>query len=110
MLSAGNLIAFEDAGSALSVRSRLADSQILKSNRTMGTGKNARERRILYQYSLKRAKRSRPNINLMAAKAEPIAPGTTPMRKTRFLKVVGAEKSVNQTTIDRASQLSGIKG
>jgi hypothetical protein len=128
MLSAGNLNALEDAGFDFIVGSRLAkapydlaehfqthgdyfeDGQILESTRTMGTGKNARERRIVYQYSFKRAKRDRRTINLQIEKAERIATGTTPLRKTRFLKVTGAEKALDQATIDRARQLAGIKG
>lgn len=128
MLSAANLNALEDAGFGFIVGSRLAkapydlaehfqthgdyfeDGQILESTRTMGTGKAARDRRIVYQYSFKRAKRDRRNINLMVEKAERIAAGTTPMRKTRFLKVTGAEKALDQGTVDRARQLAGIKG
>ncbi|WP_433874881.1 IS1634 family transposase [Sinomonas atrocyanea] len=128
MLSAGNLNALEDAGFSFIVGSRLAkapydlaehferhgdhfeDGQILESTRTMGTGKAARERRIVYQYSFKRAKRDRRNINLMVEKAERIADGSTPLRKTRFLKVIGAEKALDQATIDRARQLAGVKG
>jgi len=33
-----------------------------------------------------------------------------PLRKTRFLKVSGARKELDQATIDRARQLAGIKG
>ncbi|MBL0704041.1 IS1634 family transposase, partial [Sinomonas sp. JC656] len=128
MLSAGNLNALEDAGFSFIVGSRLTkapydladhferhgdwfqDGQVLESKRTMGTGKDARERRIVYQYSFKRAKRDRRTINLMIEKAERIAAGTTPLKKARFLKVTGAEKALDQATIDRARQLAGLKG
>lgn len=128
MLSAGNLNALEDAGFSFIVGSRLTkapydladhferhgdwfqDGQILESKRTMGTGKDARERRIVYQYSFKRAKRDRRTINLMIEKAERIAAGTTPLKKARFLKVTGAEKALDQATVDRARQLAGLKG
>jgi transposase len=128
MLSAGNLNALEDAGFSFIVGSRLTkapydlaehferrgdyfeNGQILESKRVMGTGKNARERRILYQYSFKRAKRDNRNINLMIDKAERIADGTIPLKKARFLKVTGAQKTLDQATIDRARQLSGLKG
>jgi hypothetical protein len=67
MLSAGNLNAIEDAGFSFIVGSKItkapydlaehfeahgdyfADGQILESSRTMGQGKAARERRIVYQ-------------------------------------------------------------
>ncbi|WP_430298484.1 IS1634 family transposase [Sinomonas sp. B1-1] len=128
MLSAANLNALEDAGFSFIVGSRLTkapydlaehferhgdyfeDGQILESTRTMGTGKDARERRIVYQYSFKRAKRDRRTINLMVEKAERIAAGSAPLKKARFLKVTGAEKALDQATIDRARQLAGLKG
>lgn len=46
----------------------------------------------------------------MIAKAEKIATGASPMRRTRFLKVTGARKELDQATIDRARQLAGLKG
>ncbi|GAA5520067.1 IS1634 family transposase ISMsm6 [Demequina sediminis] len=128
MLSAGNLNALEDAGLSFIVGSRLTkapydlddhfhahgnhftDGQILESTRVMGSGAGARERRIVYQWSFKRNKRDDRNINLMIAKAERIAAGQMPLRKTRFLKVSGARKELDQATIDRARQLAGIKG
>jgi hypothetical protein len=77
----------------------------------MGTGKAARERRIVYQYSFKRAaKRDNCTINLMIDKAERIADGKVPLKKARFLKVTGAQKALDQSTIDRARQLAGLKG
>lgn len=128
MLSASNLDALEEAGFSFIVGSRLTkapydlaehfkrhgdyfeDGQILGSARTMGTGKNTKERRIVFQYSFKRAKRDNRNINLMIDKAERIATGKAPLKKARFLKVTGAEKALDQATIDRARQLAGVKG
>jgi transposase len=128
MLSAGNLNEIEDAGFSFIVGSRLAkapydlaehfarhgtyfqDGEILESTRQMGTGKAARSRRIVYQYSFKRHKRDDRNINLMIGKAEKIADGTAPLKKARFLKVTGAAKELDQATIDRARQLAGLKG
>ncbi|WP_366479443.1 hypothetical protein [Demequina sp.] len=127
MLSASNVNALEDAGLAFVVGSRLtkapydleehftahgnhfADGQILESTRLMGTGPAARQRKVVYQWSFTRNKRDDRNINLMIAKAEKIAAGTTPMRKARFLKASGAVKELDQATIDRARQLAGIK-
>lgn len=128
MLSAGNLNALEDAGFKFIVGSRLTkapydladhferhgnyvtDGQILESTRVMGTGKNARDRRIVYQWSFKRQKRDDRTINAQIAKAEKIATGGAPLKKTRFLKVSGAAKELDQATIDRARQLAGLKG
>jgi hypothetical protein len=128
MLSAANLNALEDAGFSFIVGSRLTkapydlaehfqrhgnyfeDGQILESTRSMGAGKAERERRIVYQWSFKRQKRDDRNINLMIDKAERIAAGKAPLKKARFLKVTGAAKELDQPTIDRARQLSGLKG
>ena len=69
MLSAGNLNALEDAGFSFN------DGETLESVRVMGVGPPARERRVVYHYSSKRARRdtrwpSRSNVPrrpLMAA-------------------------------------------
>jgi hypothetical protein len=128
MLSASNLNAIEDAGFSFIVGSRLVkapydlaehftrhgnyftDGQILESSREMGIGKNACSRRVLYQWKFKRQKHDDRTINLMIAKAEKIAAGKAALRKARFLKVTGATKELDQVTIDRARQLSGLKG
>ncbi len=128
MLSAANLNDLQDAGFAFIVGSRLtkapydlaehfarhgdhfSDGQILESVRTMGTGKDARSRRIVYQYSFKRHKRDDRTINAQIAKADRIAAGQAPLKKTRFLKVSGATKSLDEATIARARQLAGLKG
>jgi len=128
MLSASNLNALEDAGFGFIVGSRLVkapydladhfarhgnyftDGQVLESAREMGTGKNARQRRVIYQWKFKRQKHDDRTINLMIAKAEKIAAGTTALRKARFLKITGATKELDQATIDRARQLAGLKG
>jgi transposase len=128
MLSATNLDQLEDAGFSFIVGSRLVkapydladhfrrhgnfftDGQILESTRAMGTAKAARTRRVIYQWKFKRQKHDDRTINLMITKAEKVAAGTTAMRKTRFLKVTGATKELDQATIDRARQLAGLKG
>jgi len=128
MLSAANLNALEDAGFTFIVGSRLVkapydladhferhgnyftDGQVLESSRVMGTGSNGRSRRVVYQWRFARQKRDDRTINLMIAKAEKIADGKAPLRKARFLKVSGARTELDQTTIDRARQLAGLKG
>lgn len=74
MLSAGNLNALEDASFSFIVGSRISkapydlvehftlgtalhDGETLESKRMMGVGANARERRVVYQYSTKRDRR-----------------------------------------------------
>ncbi|NQD39368.1 IS1634 family transposase [Glutamicibacter halophytocola] len=128
MLSANNLNAIEDAGFRFIVGSRLTkapydlqehfdtkgnrftNGQTLESARVMGTGKNGRERRIVYQWSAKRFARDNRNINLMERKALAVAEGKSPMKKVRFLKVTGAEKELDEKVIERARMLAGLKG
>ena len=86
------------------------DGQILESERVMGTGKQARARRIVYQWRFKRQKRDDKSINAMVEKAEKIASGQSQLRKARFLKVTGAEKQLDEARIERARQLAGLKG
>jgi hypothetical protein len=128
MLSAGNLNAIQDAGFSFIVGSRITkapddlahhftrhgdyftDLQILESTRAMGTGKNQRHRRIVYQWSFKRSKRDNKTINAQIARAEKVTDGKAPLARTRFLKVTDATKELDQATIDRARQLAGLKG
>jgi hypothetical protein len=55
------------------------DGQILESSRVMGSGKDARTRRIVYQYSFKRRKLDDRAINAMVERAEKVAAGTRPL-------------------------------
>jgi hypothetical protein len=128
MLSASNLNAVEDAGFAFLVGSRItkapsdlaehferkgnhfADGQILESARIMGTGAGARKRRVVYQYSFSRHKRDNRAINAMVERAEKVADGSRPLKRERFVKVVGAKKGVDWDLVERARQLAGLKG
>ena len=128
MLSAANLNAIEDAGFSFIVGSRITkapydlaghfarhgdyftDGQILESLRAMGSGKHERVRRVVYQWLFKRSKRDDKAINAQIARAEKVAAGKAPLARTRFLKVTGASKELDQATIDRARQLAGLKG
>ncbi|WP_201612662.1 transposase [Gulosibacter hominis] len=64
----------------------------------------------MYHYSFKRAKRDDRNINKMIEKAEKIAVGTRPMKKDRFVSLKGKQPSVDWALVERARQLTGIKG
>jgi transposase len=128
MLSAANLNALEDAGFSFIVGSRISkapydlaahfdrhgdyftDGQILESARVMGTGRNARERRVVYQWSFKRQKRDDRAINKMVERAEKVADGTRPLRKDRFVRIDGATRGVDWDLVERARQLAGLKG
>jgi transposase len=58
----------------------------------------------------KRSKRDDKAINAQITRAEKVAAGKAPLARTRFLKVTGASKELDQATIDRARQLAGLKG
>lgn len=105
LLSASNLNALEDAGFSFIVGSRIskapydladhftrhgdhfADGQVLESVRVMGAGKNARERRVVYQYLFTRRKHDDKAINAMVERAEKVAAGSRPAKKDRFVKL-----------------------
>jgi hypothetical protein len=128
MLSASNLNAIEDAGFSFIVGSRItkapydlaehftrhgtyfSDGQILESSRAMGSGRQERDRRVVYQWLFKRKQRDNKAINAQIARAEKAAAGQAPITRTRFLKVTGATRELNQQTIERARQLAGLKG
>ena len=128
MLSAVNLNALEDAGFGFIVGSRITkapydlaehfqrhgnyftDGQVLESARRMGTGKAARVRRVACQWKFKREQHDNKAINALIERAEKIAGGRVPLKKTRFLKVTDITTELDQVTIDRARQLAGLKG
>jgi len=128
MLSAANLMALEDAGYRFIVGSKttsaaddLADhfkrhgnafsnGQTVETTRTMGTGKDARDRRVVYEYSFKRSQHDNRAINKMIERAEAVAAGSRPLKKDRFVTITDATKSVNWALVERARYLAGLKG
>jgi hypothetical protein len=131
MLSAGNLNAIEEAGFSFIVGSRISkapydladhferhgnyippgeDGHILESTRTMGKGKDARERRVVYQWSMKRQRHDDRSINAMVERAEKVAAGTRAVKKDRFVSLAGKKPDVDWDLVERARQLAGLKG
>ena len=128
MLSAANLVALEEAGFAFIVGSRpssavddladhfrrhgnyFTDGQTVEATRTMGTGKDSRERRVVYDYSFKRSQHDNRAINKMIERAEAVAAGTRPLKKDRFVKITDAVKGVDWDLVERARYLAGLKG
>ena len=86
------------------------DGQVLESARRKGTGKAARVRRVVYQWKFKREQHDNKAINALIERAEKIADGRAPLKKTRFLKVTDITTELDQVTIGRARQLAGLKG
>ena len=128
MLSASNLNALEDAGLSFIVGSRISkapydladhfhchgtffrDGQTLESSRVMGSGSNARERRIVYHYSFKREKRDNRTLNKQIERAQKVADGTRPVKKDRFVNLTGKRPGVDWARVEHARQLLGLKG
>ena len=52
----------------------------------METGKDSRERRVVYEYSFKRSQHDNRAINKMIERAEAVVAGTRPLKKDRFVK------------------------
>jgi len=95
MLSAANLLALEQAGFRFIVGSKISkapydladhlerhgnafdDGQIIETIRTMGAGKTARPRRVVYQWRFARYRHDIQAINAMIERAEAVAAGKT---------------------------------
>lgn len=128
MLSAGNLLALEDAGFEFIVGSRIskapydlaeqfetrgnhfADGQTIEAVRPMGVGKDKRQRRVVYQWSFKRYQHDNRAINKMLERAEKVADGTRPLKKDRFVKFTDTATEVDWSLVERARYLAGLKG
>jgi len=119
MLSSKNLEALTQAGYAYIVGSRLhkipydiADYQKTKelTDKQIITTQLKGGQRIIYQYRKKRAMLDLHNIEIQVAKAEKIISGKTATKKAKFLSVKMKEKKLNQTLIDKAKALAGVKG
>jgi hypothetical protein len=101
MLSAANLLALEEAGFGFIVGSKSSkapydladhlekhgnafdDGQTIETRRRMGTGKSARTRRVVWQWTFKRYRHDNQAINAMIDRAEAVAAGKRPLKKDR---------------------------
>jgi transposase len=128
MLSAANLQALEDNGFRFIVGSKtgkipyeleayverngnyLADGARIETTRRMGAGKKARDRRVVYQYSFKRAQHDNRAINAMVERAEKVASGERPLKKDRFVSFTDTSTTVDWDRVERARSLAGVKG
>ena len=128
MLSAANLLALEKAGFSFIVGSKTSkapydlaehlerhgnafdDGQTIETTRVMGTGKDARTRRVVWQWSFKRYRHDIQAINAMVQRAEAVAAGKRALKKDRFVKVTDADPVMDWDLVERAQQLAGLKG
>ena len=128
MLSAANLLALEQAGFRFIVGSKISkapydlaahlerhgnafdDGQTIETTRTMGTGKAARSRRVVYQWRFARYRHDIQAINAMIERAEAVAAGRRPLKKDRFVKVTDTDPVVDWDLVERARYAAGLKG
>jgi hypothetical protein len=128
MLSAANLLALEQAGFRFIVGSKTSkapydlaeylqrhgnafdDGQTIETTRRMGVGRDARNRRVVWQWTFKRQRHDNQAINAMIERAEAVAAGKRPLKKDRFVKLTDADPVVNWDLVERARSLAGLKG
>jgi transposase len=129
MLSEANLAELEDAGLRFIVGARIPDipyqvsewrrthpdapipdGQVFTQPWVMGTKTDPRRRTIFYQYRADRARRALRGIDQQIIKAEKAVAGQTPVKRNRFVELVGGTKSVNRGLETKARALAGLKG
>jgi Transposase DDE domain len=130
MLSAANLLALEEAGFRFIVGSKISkapydlavhlerhgnafdDGQTIETTRTMGTGKAARARRVVYQWRFARYRHDIQATNAMIERAEAVVAGKRPLKRDRFVKITkqGADPVVDWDLVERARHAAGLKG
>jgi len=129
MISAANKKAIEQAGLSFILGVRIADipyvvqawrdehpgeqmpdGLILTQPWPAGPGDKRRDQVVYYQYRADRARRTLRGIDEQVAKAEKAVAGKVPVKRNRFIKLVGADKSVNRALEAKARALAGIKG
>ena len=86
------------------------DGQILTQPWPAGPRDQRRDQVIYYQYRADRARRTLRGIDEQVAKAERAVAGKAPVKRNRFIRLVGADKSVNRDLEAKARALAGWKG
>ena len=88
----------------------LPDGLILTQPWPAGPTDHRRDQVIYYQYKHDRARRTLRGIDEQVAKAERAVAGKAPVKRNRFIQLVGADKSVNRALEAKARALAGWKG
>ena len=129
MISAGNKQAIEAAGLSFILGTKIPDipyvvtewrrrhpddqppdGLILTQPWPAGPRDQRRDQVVYYQYRAERARRTLHGIDEQIGKAEKAVAGKVPVKRNRFIKLVGADKSVNRTLEAKARALAGWKG
>jgi DDE family transposase len=88
----------------------MPDGLILTQPWPAGPTDQRRDQVIYYQYTVDRARRTLRGIDEQVAKAERAVAGKVPVKRNRFIQLVGADKSVNRALEAKARALAGWKG
>ena len=88
----------------------IPDGLILTQPWPAGPTDQRRDQVIYYQYKADRARRTLRGIDEQVAKAERAVAGKVPVKRNRFIQLVGADKSVNRALEAKARALAGWKG
>lgn len=86
------------------------DGQIFTAKTLTGPAGVRREQRIYYQSRQARARRTLRGIDRQVAKAELVAAGKVPVKRIRFLTVIGEELAVNRELKAKARAPAGLEG
>jgi Transposase DDE domain len=89
---------------------QVPDKLLLTQPRPAGPADKRRDEVVYYQYTADRARRTLRGIDEQVAKAEKAVAGKVPVKRNRFIKLVGADKSVNRALETKARTLAGWKG
>ena len=88
----------------------LPDGLMLTQPRPAGPRDRRRDEVVYYQYKADRARRTLRGIDEQVTKAEKAVAGKVPVKRNRFIKLAGADKSVNRALEAKARALAGWKG
>ncbi len=89
---------------------QMPDGLVLTQPWPAGPADKRRDQVIYYQYKAERARRTLRGIDEQGTKAERAVAGKVPVKRNRFIRLVGADKSVNRALEAKARALAGIKG
>ena len=129
MISAANMTAIEDAGLSFILGEKIPSipyqiqkwhnnnpNSIPEDGLTLTQPQPAnsktsyrRHRVVYYRYSADRARRSIRGINEQIAKAEKAVEGKIPVKRNRFVKLTGGDRTVNRDLETKARTLAGWK-
>jgi hypothetical protein len=129
MVSAANQKAIEDAGLSFIIGARiptapyvvtawrrqhpgqdLPDGHVFTQPWPAGPTDHRKDHTFYYQYKADRARRTLKGIDEQVAKAERAVAGKTPVKRNRFVKLTGGDRSVNRALEAKARSLAGLKG